>query len=528
MKQHIKTRLAVRLLVEAPFQQKQAYVSISLAVALLIFLGPTFLLSQSAGCLSAEGSGAQAGDPQQVVSFHSFNEWHQGSQIEAAVTGQNPPLSAACTRWVAAGTGVADSKGGGRFVNPRPAQPTRYMIVVTGAELLSGVYPDGHTYFITRTLRPLGLQCLGSMSVDDKQADIKEALRYATDKAALVIVTGGLGPTENDITRETLSDFTGIALKEHPEVLQNMARRFNVSPAQVRPNLRRQTQVPTQGTYFKNPNGTAVGLVFEMANAAIVALPGPPRELQAMVQNELVPYLSRRFGTRLPGCSLTLRFVGIGQSQIDQTLRDHVPLASDITVSSQFEASRVDFTFSLPDDTQQDRARLQELKHKITEHLGEYIYADGEISLEEHVLKLLEARGATLVLVEVSSGGSLAAALSNADGAHRVLAGAYIAPTRDKLRRMLGVRDVDWTEITSRSQKIEQLATAAADATASQWTVAVGEAWRDESGTGYVDVIYKLPSGRLENRQIRFRSGGELAGSRLSTQLLDQLRRRLK
>lgn len=112
MKQHIKTRLAVRLLVEAPFQQKQAYVSISLAVALLIFLGPTFLLSQSAGCLSAEGSGAQAGDPQQVVSFHSFNEWHQGSQIEAAVTGQNPPLSAACTRWVAAGTGVEDSKGG--------------------------------------------------------------------------------------------------------------------------------------------------------------------------------------------------------------------------------------------------------------------------------------------------------------------------------------------------------------------------------------------------------------------------------
>lgn len=102
MEQHIKTRLAV-----------------SFAVALLICLGPTFLLSQSAvhrmpcgRCLSAESSGAQGGNSQQIVSFTNFNEWREESQIEAAVTGQNPPLSAACTRWVAAGTGVADSKGG--------------------------------------------------------------------------------------------------------------------------------------------------------------------------------------------------------------------------------------------------------------------------------------------------------------------------------------------------------------------------------------------------------------------------------
>lgn len=416
----------------------------------------------------------------------------------------------------------------GQFVSSRSVQPTRYMIVVTGGELLSGVYADGHTYFLTRTLYPLGLQCVGSMSVDDKQADLKEALRYAADKAALVIVTGGLGPTDNDITRETLADFTGITLKEHPEVLQEMARRFHVSPAQLRSNLRRQTQVPTRGTYLNNPEGTAVGLVFELDETVIVALPGPPRELQAMVRDELVPYLSRRFGTRMPGCSLRLRFVGLGQSQIDQTLKDHVPLALDVTLSSQFQGGRVDFTFSLPNDTLRDRARLQELKQKIMKHLGEYVYADGEISLEEHVLKLLEARGATLVLAEVSSGGSLAAALSSADGAHRVLAGAYVAPTMEKLRHLLGVRDGQWTGSTSRGQRIERLAKAAADTTSSQWAVAVGEARRDENGAGYVDVAFKLPGGRFENRQVRLRGAGELARSRLSTQLLDQLRRRLR
>jgi len=407
-------------------------------------------------------------------------------------------------------------------------QPTRYMIIATGGELLAGAYPDGHTHFLTRTLRPLGLSCVGSMCVDDNQTDLKEALRFATSKAGLVIVTGGLGPTANDITREALSDFTGIPLKEHADALQELARRFGVPPAELRSNLRRQTQVPTRGTYFKNPNGTAVGLVFETDSAVIIALPGPPSELQPMVRDELVPYLSRRFGTRLPGCSLMLRFVGLGQSQIDQTLKDHVPLSPDVTVSSQFQGSRVDFTFSLPDDTPGDRARLQDLKRKIMEYLGDYIYADSDTSLEEHVVKLLESRNATLALAEAGSGGSLTAALFGAEGTHQVLAGAYIATTAEKLRRLLGVPDARWTGCTSRSQKVEELAKAAADATASQWAVAVGQVWQDESGAAYVDVAFRLPSGRVESRQIRLRDAGELGRFRLSTELLDQLRRRLR
>ena len=412
-----------------------------------------------------------------------------------------------------------------------PPQPVRYMIVVTGGELLSGAYADGHTYFLTRTLSVgggPGLQCVGSMCVDDKQADLKEALRFAKGKAALVIVTGGLGPTDNDITRETLAEFTGIPLKEHPDVLQELARRFRVSAAQLRPNLRRQTQVPTRGTYFKNPNGTSVGLVFETGDTTIVALPGPPRELQAMVHKQLVPYLSRRFGTRLPGCSLTLRFVGLGQSQIDQTLEDHILIASDITVYSQFQGSRVDFTFSLPNDTPQDRARLGELKQKVMKHLGEYVYADDETSLEQHVVELLEARGEMLALAEAGSGGSLTAALNNAEGAERVLAGAYVAPTVEKLRRLLHVPDGRWTSSASGHQRTEQLAAAVANATKSQWAIAVGEARQDKSGVGYADVAFKPRRGRSESRQVRLRGTGELARSRLSTQLLDQLRRRLK
>lgn len=406
--------------------------------------------------------------------------------------------------------------------NKPPAQPVRYMIVITGDELLAGAYPDGHTFFLTRTLRPLGLQCIGSMFVDDKPADIQEALGFAAGKATLIIVTGGLGPTDNDITREALHGFTGIELREQPEVLTAMAKRFNTPVAQLRANLRRQTQVPVQGTYLKNAAGTAVGLVFEMPNRVIVALPGPPRELQPMVRDELVPYLSRRFGTRPPGAALTLRFVGLGQSQIDQTLKDHVPLPKDIVTSSQFEGGRVDFTFSLPNDTPEDRARLKEMKTGIVKYLGENIYAEDETtSLEDCVVKLLAARGQTLALAEIGSGGALAAALNGAKDAERVLAGAHVAPTQERLRHLLGL-----PRETSDSNPTQRFAQAAAEEAASPWAVAVGEVGRANGGSS-VEVALRLPDGRVESRSVRVQGSSASDRGRLITDLLDQLRRKL-
>ena len=412
---------------------------------------------------------------------------------------------------------------------PRSArQPARYAIVVTGGELLSGDYPDGHTYFLTRTLRLLGWHCVSSIFVDDKQDDIKQALRFATRKADLVIVTGGLGPTDNDITRQTLSDFTGMALREHPDVLQEMERRFKVPRNQLHRTQRRQTQVPTRGTYLKNPNGTAVGLVFELKDTVIVALPGPPRELQPMVRDELMPYLNRQFGTRLPGCSLMLRFVGIGQSRIHQILKDHVPLPPNVALTSQFKSRRVDFIFSFPDDTPQLRAQLQKLKRKILQQLGDYVYAVGETSLEEHVLKLLESRNATLAIVEVDSGGSLAAGFIGTAGAKRVLAGASVAPTEEKLWRLLRVSAEDWSAATSSAQRTKLLTTAAADLTGSQYVFAIGEAQQDQAGTRHVEVVFKRPEGPLENQQFRLRGTDKRPSSSLTTQLLDHLRRKLR
>ena len=144
-----------------------------------------------------------------------------------------------------------------------------YTIIVTGHELLTGVYPDGHTYFLTRTLRPLGLRCVGSMSVDDQSADIKQALQFACGRSQLVIVTGGLGPTDSDITRDVLSEFTGIPLQEHPEVLQRMEQRFNTPRKNSERICVGKMRVPMRGTYLNNSSGSAVGLIFETDTARL-------------------------------------------------------------------------------------------------------------------------------------------------------------------------------------------------------------------------------------------------------------------
>ncbi len=409
---------------------------------------------------------------------------------------------------------------------PAP-EPVRYMIVITGDELLAGAYPDGHTFFLTRTLRPLGLQCVGSLFVDDSRTVVKEALRFATGRATLVIVTGGLGPTDNDITREALGDFTGIELREHPDALAAMAKRFNTPATELRANLRRQTQVPTQGTYLKNSTGTAVGLVFEMPQYVMVALPGPPRELQPMVRDELIPYLSRRFGTRPPGAALTLRFVGLGQSQIDQTLKEHVSLPPEVMTSSQFDGSRVDFTFSLPKDTPEDRTKLQDLKARILKYLGDSIYADDETtSLEDAVVKLLAARRETLALAEIGSGGALAAALNGATDAPRVLAGSHVAPTPERLRHLLGIREPS-TESQTTASATRQFAQAAATEAASAWAIAVGETQHGTGGSS-VQVALRQPDGRVEGRSVRVQGTDAAARMRSITDILDQLRRRLR
>ena len=399
--------------------------------------------------------------------------------------------------------------------------PLDYFVIVTGNEILEGFYPDAHTHYITRTLRPLGGRCLGAIAVDDREADLIDAFRFALGKAPLVIVTGGLGPTPNDITRETLAEFTGIPLREHADVVAVLERRFTQPRDQLRPNLRRQALVPASGTYLPNGAGTAVGLVFDTTNATMVALPGPPRELQPMVERELVPLLQKRFGLRSLGSSLTLRFAGVGQSQISQTLQEHVKLPPDLVITSQFDAGRVDFTFTLPGQTEGEKGWLAALADTLRRELGASLYAEDGSSLEERTVRAFMRRGFKLALAEVGSGGHITGSLAQVQNLDQVLVGSYVAPTEGGLRQLLQLEIAN----ASGAEPLAELARAVRLRSQSDVAVVVGYPEPEEGRPRNVRVLWVDPKPR--EAQFPWSDASAASNALLTTRILDWLRRQL-
>jgi len=402
-------------------------------------------------------------------------------------------------------------------------EPTKYVIIITGTELLSGLYADSHTQFITRTLNPLGCQCVASMFVGDQRKDLRDALEYASQHAELILVTGGLGPTEDDITREVLSDYTGVELKQSDQLIDYLQDRYQQQ--QLQTNRRRLTLTPISGTYMPNPNGTAAGLIFEASDHVIAAMPGPPRELRPMVQNYLLPYLDSRFGIKIIGASITMRFVGIGESSIDRIMDEHIQFPDNIIISSLFEYGRVDLTFGLPDNTEKDRQQLQQLEKQLLQHIGEYMYTDEGLTLEQVVLNQLEKHNATLVTVEVGSGGALAASFIFSANPNGVYQGSTIAPSNKALLDKLSISnkvpqnsdEKDWARIVL--QQIVQNQP-------NRWGVVVSEKFKVDDDQ-YVWLGFGSESAGFEIQQIRLRGSGDSMRDRLVTSILDQLRRKL-
>jgi nicotinamide-nucleotide amidase len=398
------------------------------------------------------------------------------------------------------------------------------VLVVTGGEVLDGTISDAHTPFITRTLRPTGLRCVRTIVVGDTAEDLQSALEEATQHAQLVLTTGGLGPTANDRTREALSDFTGIGVREHPAALATLARRFGQAPEQLRENLRRQVLVPIEGGFLPNDHGTAVGLIFETAEAVLIALPGPPRELQPMVTDHLVPWVRSRLGLPERGTSVTLRFVGLGQSSIDATLRQQVPLPIGTVTSSRFDGSRVDFTFALPEDTPLARAQLVRLREQLSGHLGRYLYSTNQhVSLEQVAWARLSMDGPSLVLVE-AQGPHLASAFGSAELPESAQITSIASRSERELGTVLGLRDAGW-EGLSPSQRVETLGKAGRRLTSAAWVLVVGEPVRTAEGRGVVWVALGHPNDQWEVWSLAVRKAPATGWSSVVNSVLDRLRR---
>jgi molybdenum cofactor synthesis domain-containing protein len=423
-----------------------------------------------------------------------------------------PPLQRALSLAVLlAGLGTNPAKA-----DPEAAPiPSSYTLVVTGGELLTGAIQDAHTPFITRSLLPLGLHCDQVIVVDDTPTDLESALKQAASRSSLILTTGGLGPTANDLTRQALSRFNQIQLQESPVVLEELSRRFEKPAAELPENIRRQAAVPVQGGFLPNDRGTAVGLIFQSTQLTCVALPGPPRELQPMVEDHLVPWLRTRLGLPHEGPSLRIRFVGIGQSTIANTLSEHQLLPTNVVCTSTFEGGRVDFTFSLKEDSPAAQATLQSIQEGLTRHLGSHIYSTRTESLESVTWNAMKRAGESMVIAEAQQ---------------PLLASAFARALNHESTRLTSLSANNLTHLATLLQlpnsaphtpRIQAIGSAARNLTRADWVIVVNES----PAPGQPEhVLIGHPDGRWLDWEIPSKESPETGKPSLVNTVLNRLR----
>ena len=317
-------------------------------------------------------------------------------------------------------------------------------IINTGSELMLGRVLNTHHQWLCRRLAGLGHVVTRQVAIADAAAEIQSAVREALGRADLVITTGGLGPTSDDLTRELIAELLGKKLVENAAVrahIENFfAKRGRPRPAKTDV----ETFVPEGAEIFLNPTGTAPGLAMEIKSASLrkqwlVMLPGPPRELRPMFDDAVTPLLRREFAREIFVCR-TLLTTGIGESRVQEFIEaDLQPLVKrglDIGYCARPGAVDVRLAASGADAEK----IVREGEAVVQKILGANIFGFDDDEMEEVVVKLLTARKKTLALAESCTGGLIASRVTDVPGASEIFLGGVVSYANTAKEKFLGVR----------------------------------------------------------------------------------------
>lgn len=311
-------------------------------------------------------------------------------------------------------------------------------MINTGTELLLGNVTNTHVGYFGRLLFPLGLRIGRQTTVPDGLA-IREALLETFGRADVVLVSGGLGPTTDDMTREVVAELLGMPLVEDAEVLEALKERYRRRGYPFQERSARQAQRPEQAEVLPNENGSAPGLYIppvyfgEQRTPHIFLLPGPPRELQPMFEKHVLP----RLQTLCPGgadCVCRIyRCVGIGESSVETRIGLRLEARGDLEVGYCARPNEVDFRLVGSSDI------LDAVEAEILAEIGEFIASFGEVPLEETVVAGLRERGWTVAVAESCTGGRLANRLTDVPGASAVFLQGFVTYSNEAKASMLGI-----------------------------------------------------------------------------------------
>jgi nicotinamide-nucleotide amidase len=321
------------------------------------------------------------------------------------------------------------------------SRPVRVEVVGVGTELLLGQIANTNARWIGERLAEIGAHVLFQQVVGDNLDRIVDVLGLAASRADVVILTGGLGPTEDDITRDAIARFMGVPLERDGSLERWLRDRFaGFADGAMPENNLRQADVPRGARVIENRIGSAPGLIADLPGGGrAYAVPGVPGEMRDMVRGTVLPELAAEIGAAVVR-SRILRCVGIGESRVAEILADLFAASSNPSLAYLASAGevKVRLTAEAP-DVEHAEAEMAPLAAEVLRRLGDVVFTLDDESLEQAVARLLLASGRRLACAESLTGGSLGARLTAAEGASKVFVGSAVVYTAEAKERVLGV-----------------------------------------------------------------------------------------
>ncbi len=312
-------------------------------------------------------------------------------------------------------------------------------IIAIGSELLTPNRTDTNSLWLTEKLNDIGVEVMLKTVVGDDDARLEESIRDALKRSDIVITTGGLGPTEDDITRKTAARAIDQPLIYHDELEAELRERFRRWGREMPEINKRQAYVIEGSEILPNPNGSAVGMYLNIDGKQLAIFPGPPREMQPMFEDHVFSKLKAVAGN-VAVTRRVLKVSGMGESALDEAIAPIYVTYPSVQTSILFNKSEVEVHLSVKsDDAAEAEALLDELAGKIVGNLGSAVFSIQGESMEEVVGRMLAERGKTLSVAESCTGGLIGSRLTDIPGSSRYFIEGAITYSNEGKVRMLGV-----------------------------------------------------------------------------------------
>lgn len=303
----------------------------------------------------------------------------------------------------------------------------RTEIIAVGTELLLGQIANTNAQWMSEQLARFGINTYFHTVVGDNLERLTSIMNDASNRSNVLIVSGGLGPTEDDLSREAFQKISGLKIVEDEYSLRKIEQFFKKRNITMTPNNRRQARVFENSTILENKYGMAPGNIVEYEDTIWIFLPGVPREMKQIFSDDVLPYLRKLNGAQVIQ-SLVLRLIGIGESILEDELKDIIRNQDNPTIALLTDRDGISIRLTAKAETESEaEAMLQQKKDEILQRVGDFHYGDNEKSIEETVFELLQKNDKTLAAAESLTGGAFQSKFVSQSGASSVFKGGIVS-----------------------------------------------------------------------------------------------------